>query len=267
MKIIANLCKLPIVAAALLLLALPGCHKSEQAEPAPAPETEQTPENNANPENEPAPETGQTPENNADPQNEPAPAEPAPEVKADPQNEPAPSPTVQVEVGDSMAGFPREALGTPESLPPEAPKKAPNNNREFQAIKAAADNNHGGDLLYGPRAPKSNVRLKTPEVAGNMDKRIVQKIVRQRTGEMRACYEKELIKTKNLAGELKLQWIILSDGSVNKVKVIEPNMNYKNISNFEKCLINSAKFWRFPPPKGGSLVLVTFPIKFDLPDD
>lgn len=266
MKIIANLCKLPIVAAAMLLLALPGCHKAKQAEPAPAPETEHTPENNADPQTEPAP-AEPTPEANADPQSAAAPAEPVPEVNADPQNEPAPSPTVQVEVGDSMAGFPREALGTPNTLPPEAPKKAPNNNREFQAIKAAADNDHGGDLIYGPRALTPNVRLKTPEVVGNMDKRIVQKIVRQRTGEMRACYEKELIKTKDLSGELKLQWIILSDGSVNKVEVIEPNMNYKNISNFEKCLINSAKFWRFPPPKGGNLVQVTFPIKFDLPDD
>ncbi len=98
-------------------------------------------------------------------------------------------------------------------------------------------------------------------VAGSLDKRIIQKVVRQHSGELRACYEKELFKIKGLSGRIVLVWIISPQGAVTKALVKESTIKNKNV---EQCVLNSVKYWRFPVPKGGSLVQIEYPFVFDV---
>ncbi len=97
------------------------------------------------------------------------------------------------------------------------------------------------------------------DVSGGHDARTIQKIVRQHTGEIKACYERELVKVKGLNGKITMQWFISPDGSVMKVFVKETTMHNKAV---ESCLTNSIQHWRFASLKGGSMSSIVYPFTF-----
>lgn len=97
------------------------------------------------------------------------------------------------------------------------------------------------------------------DVSGSLDARQIQKVVRQHTGEIRACYEKELLKEKGLSGKITMNWFIDQNGSVTKVFVKESTMHNKNV---ESCIKGSIEHWRFPSPKGGSMSSIIYPFTF-----
>ena len=105
---------------------------------------------------------------------------------------------------------------------------------------------------------KPALKMKNPEVSGAMDKRIIQKVVRQHSAELRACYEKELAKTKGISGRIVVNWEIEAQGSVSKAEVKESTVGN---SDLESCFTESIKFWRFPAPKGGQNVKVDYPFE------
>jgi len=125
------------------------------------------------------------------------------------------------------------------------------------AVGAAA-RSHAGNLgSKGEHAPQ--MKALNPDVNGSLDKRVVQKIVRQHTGELRACYERELAKVKGLNGKVTMNWFVAPDGSVTKVFVKETTMKNKAVEN---CMQNSISHWRFPTPKGGGMCSVIYPFDF-----
>lgn len=97
------------------------------------------------------------------------------------------------------------------------------------------------------------------DVSGSLDKRIIQKVVRDHRRELSACYEKELAKVKGLRGEIKVRWIIDTRGTVTHAVKVSSSMNNKAV---EDCVVNSIKYWRFPAPKGGAPVQVDYPFNF-----
>jgi len=125
------------------------------------------------------------------------------------------------------------------------------------AVGAAARSHTGnlGEKTQG--APK--MKALNPDVSGSLDKRVIQKIVRQHTGELRACYERELAKIKGLNGKVTMNWFVAADGSVTKVFVKETTMKNKNVEN---CMKNSIQHWRFPQPRGGGMCSVIYPFDF-----
>lgn len=238
MKIIELLKKASLVTAALLLVAFSGCNKAEQSETVPADAPEAAPA----PKDEPESETPQ----NAEPE-----AETPQNTEPEAQNEP----------------IPPETTNTPSAPTANVEDKISNNDRELHAIKAAANNGFNSNLTYGVSIPHPKIRLDKPEIIGSIDQRIIQKIARQHLNEISICYEKEYDMTPKreapkLAGKVTLRWLIAPKGDVSKVEVTETTLNNKKIEN---CLISSIKYWRFPAPKGGGIVQVTYPIEFELP--
>ncbi len=100
-----------------------------------------------------------------------------------------------------------------------------------------------------------------PDVSGSLDKRIIRKVVNQHRNEIRACYEKELAKKRGLHGKIVVMWVIDQSGNVNSVVVTSSTMDNAAV---EKCLERSISFWRFPAPKGGGLVKVSYPFVFEV---
>jgi len=127
------------------------------------------------------------------------------------------------------------------------------------AIRAASADYNANLGVKGEAKPR--VKMANPEVTGSLDKRIIQKVVRQHSGELRNCYEKELAKVKGLNGRVVAVWLISPQGSVSNAVVKESTIKNKNVEN---CVINSIKFWRFPSPKGGGAVKIEYPFVFDL---
>ena len=107
--------------------------------------------------------------------------------------------------------------------------------------------------------PGGYVKFRNPSVTGSIDKRIIQKVVRQHSGELRACYERELNKNRNLYGKLIATWEITSQGATDKVTIKESELN----KDVDDCISNSIKHWRFPAPKGGGTAQVEFPFIFE----
>ena len=97
-------------------------------------------------------------------------------------------------------------------------------------------------------------------VQGTIDRRIIQKVVRDHQGEFRACYERELNKIKGLNGRVVLFWLISPQGDVTKAIVKETSLKNQTV---EQCLIKSVNHWRFPAPKGGGIVGVEYPFVFN----
>lgn len=137
----------------------------------------------------------------------------------------------------------------------------PNSGNNAGAITTAAIN---ADVSLGKK--KGTIikfQPRTPEVNGTIDKRIIQKIVRQHTGELRSCYERELAKVKGLNGRIVAVWVIDMHGSVTKAGIKESTMNNSNVEN---CMVNFIKSWRFPIPKGGGMASVEYPFVFETSD-
>ncbi len=93
-----------------------------------------------------------------------------------------------------------------------------------------------------------------------LDKRIIQKIVRQHSGEIRQCYEKEYAKDKSLKGRVLVSWYITQVGSAKRVTIKDNTLNNKKV---EDCVTKAVSLWRFPSTKGTGSMHVEYPFIFD----
>jgi TonB family protein len=93
-------------------------------------------------------------------------------------------------------------------------------------------------------------------VVGGLDKDIIAKIIRRHHNEIKYCYEQELQKDRSLAGKVAVQFVIDPAGSVSDASVNETTLAN---SVTESCMIQRIRRWKFPEPKGGGIVTVTFP--------
>ncbi|MBQ8037665.1 MAG: TonB family protein [Proteobacteria bacterium] len=196
---------------------------------------------------------------------EPSAAETPPEVKAESNALPSNADEIptESEASDTAQAAPPAAM--PQAEPAQAPQQ-PSDSLYYDTHQGAIRDASENDLdLPVAVTPRSKVKFKVPEVVGGIDKRIIQKVTRQHSGELRTCYSEELETKPTLTGSLTLQWTINTSGSVSTVEIKERDMSYKNIRNFENCLVTTIRHWRFPAPKGGHPVKVTYPIEFEPP--
>ena len=106
------------------------------------------------------------------------------------------------------------------------------------------------------RAPK--LTMGSPSVDGPLDSEIIQRVVRQHRRELLHCYEQELEKDDQLAGEVTVGWSITADGNVENTTIKESSMNNQPV---ESCITRRIGRWVFPP--GESAVEVEYPFIFD----
>jgi hypothetical protein len=98
-----------------------------------------------------------------------------------------------------------------------------------------------------------------PIVIGSLDKSLIQKVINQNISQIKYCYSRELTKNPNLSGTIKINFVIAKDGTVSKAKVKKSTMGNKKV---ESCIAGRFKRFKFPKPKGGGIVIVTYPFTF-----
>jgi len=99
----------------------------------------------------------------------------------------------------------------------------------------------------------------TPVVMGSLDKEIIRRVIKENLSQIRYCYERELTKSPGLFGKVQIKFIIAATGLVSNSQVEESTMKNAKV---EQCIVQKVRGWRFPKPKGGGIVIVTYPFIF-----
>ena len=98
-----------------------------------------------------------------------------------------------------------------------------------------------------------------PVVVGSIDPELIRKVVHEHRAQIRTCYETQLTMVPNLAGKVVSAWTIDPTGVVTEAHTQESTLHDKTV---ETCVSTKIKTWRFPIPKGGGEVFVTYPFIF-----
>ena len=117
--------------------------------------------------------------------------------------------------------------------------------------------------LEAARLGRTGLRTKTawlnlgqPNAQGDLDKRVIRRIMRQHMAEIMPCYETALAKAPELRGTVSLMFFINPDGKLSSSTAVGVDPSVAS------CIADHLKAFAFPTPRGGGGVLVNFPITF-----
>lgn len=96
-------------------------------------------------------------------------------------------------------------------------------------------------------------------VMGALERSVIDSYIRRNLAKVRWCYEKELAKIPTLFGRIAIEFTIAKSGAVSRSKVKRSTMGNPSV---EKCVASQIKKIRFPKPKGGGIVIVSYPFVF-----
>jgi TonB family protein len=105
-----------------------------------------------------------------------------------------------------------------------------------------------------------------PEVTGNTthaearSQSSIKKVIDVQSNQLKRVYESWLKRDPQLAGQLKIKFTIMPDGSVTNVTIVSSST--KN-SDFDDNLVRYIKRWVFPAMEGGGPVEVVYPFVFE----
>jgi hypothetical protein len=97
------------------------------------------------------------------------------------------------------------------------------------------------------------------KIHGSMSREEIAKVVNAHYQQIRACYERALLREPGLAGKLQIEWTIDVAGGVSQVKTKTTTLKSTDVIN---CILDNVKTWRFPKPVGGEVV-VNYPFIFN----
>jgi hypothetical protein len=100
-----------------------------------------------------------------------------------------------------------------------------------------------------------------PPKADLTDAQIVD-TVKAHVSDVRTCYEDALKEDSETKGKLVIEFTVGSDGKVAATRKVESTLKSGAAGKLEGCILNKAKGWPFPKPKGVGNVV--FPYPFDL---
>ena len=86
---------------------------------------------------------------------------------------------------------------------------------------------------------------------GSLTEDQIEKALSKFLSKFQFCYEKALITDSTLGGNLRLQWVIGSSGSVASAKVVQSELKNESLHS---CILGILKTVPFPSPKGGEVI-------------
>ena len=97
------------------------------------------------------------------------------------------------------------------------------------------------------------------EVAGGLDRDVIAQYIKSQLGYILYCYERQLSAKPSLQGKVSVKFTIAGDGYVNTQRINDSTMGDSTV---EGCMLSKIAKWKFPAPKGGTQVIVTYPFLF-----
>ena len=77
--------------------------------------------------------------------------------------------------------------------------------------------------------------------------------------QIRYCYQRELTKNPAIKGKIVIKFVIAKDGSVSSASKKTSTINNGAV---EQCVVGRFMRMQFPEPKGGGIVIVSYPFTF-----
>jgi TonB family protein len=102
--------------------------------------------------------------------------------------------------------------------------------------------------------------LTKPSISGGLTKEEFTKVLNRHQNEIRSCYDQALRIKPKLEGRVAVKFIVTGQGDVVNPEVITSDTI--NDENLKACMANVVRSWKFPEPKGGGNVTVTYPWSF-----
>jgi len=84
-------------------------------------------------------------------------------------------------------------------------------------------------------------------------------VIHAHADEIQECYENALLQRTSLAGRWVVDFSIQADGTVHEAKIAEQSTDSKALAS---CLVQKMKIFRYPNPRNGVTVQVTYPFSF-----
>ena len=98
-----------------------------------------------------------------------------------------------------------------------------------------------------------------PIILGSLDKSLIDAVIKRNMNQIRYCYQRELPKYPELSGKIVVKFVVAKDGTVSSATTKTSTMNNKAV---EACLNSRFLRFKFPEPKGGGIVIVSYPFVF-----
>lgn len=117
----------------------------------------------------------------------------------------------------------------------------------------------GVGVLGGKKGVDIGITSSEPMVMGSLDKELIRQVIHRNRGQIRYCYESQLTRYPKLSGKVAVKFVITASGSVASSTVAQSTANNAEL---ETCVAGRVRTWQFPKPKGGGVVIVTYPFLF-----
>ena len=117
------------------------------------------------------------------------------------------------------------------------------------------------------KAPAAEAASK-PAVAGSdagvpaepgLTKKEISSVLSRHKNAVRHCYDQALRQKPDLQGKVAVRLTIGPQGDVTQAEIATDTLQDENTAT---CILSMARTWRFPEPKGGQPVTVTWPWTF-----
>lgn len=98
-----------------------------------------------------------------------------------------------------------------------------------------------------------------PIIMGALDRSLIDAVIKRKMQAIRYCYQRELQKDPALAGKVVIKFTIAKDGTVSQSAAKENTTGSKAV---DSCINGVFYKMQFPEPKGGGIVIVSYPFIF-----
>jgi TonB family protein len=117
----------------------------------------------------------------------------------------------------------------------------------------------GTGILGAKKSSDVGITSGEPEVMGSLDKELIRRVIHANRNQIRYCYENQLTRYPKLAGKVTVKFVITAEGTVSSSQVAQSTAGNADL---ETCVAGRVRTWLFPKPKGGGVVIVTYPFIF-----
>lgn len=132
-----------------------------------------------------------------------------------------------------------------------------------QGKAGGVGNFKNGTGLAGGSVGSGNVMALSDDeetlIEGGLDRDAIAEVIKRNLGQIRYCYERQLSSNPDLYGKVLVKFVIGADGLLAQQKI--ENSTLKN-DMVEGCIMRRMAGWKFPLPKGGTQVRVSYPFLF-----